>query len=49
MPVDKLYLNPNLMTLLFDRGGHTEFCSGWKAEPFAQKIIFEFFENVLNN
>jgi len=44
IPLDKLYSNPNIVSLIFKRGGHVEYWHGLKRENFSYILMLEFFK-----
>lgn len=43
IPIEKLYKNPNIITLVSQRGGHVEYISGWQEEWWAYRTALEYF------
>ena len=47
IPVNLLYKNKNIITLISDRGGHVEYVSGKDGEWWAYKTSLEYFDYFL--
>jgi predicted alpha/beta-fold hydrolase len=48
IPIDLLYLNPNIITILTSHGGHIEYLNGMKQEWWAFKLVLDYFSYFEN-
>lgn len=45
IPIEKLFSNENILSIIFHRGGHIEYLSGWNEDFYAFNIALRYFES----